>query len=167
MPKKRVVLFLVEGVNDKTALAVPLEKLITTENIKFDITDKNGDITSRYSEKSIAARVGDCVKKHCEEYKYKREDFAEVVLLIDMDGAYINAEAILKDESCIDPYYNSHNILYWHPDRLYESHIMKQQNLNRLVSLPYVLKTIPFSVYFFSSNLDHVIVEMRNENAEK
>jgi len=30
-------------------------------------------------------------------------------------------------------------------------------NLNRLITLPYVIRTIPFSVYFFSCNLDHVI----------
>ena len=97
MSKKQVVLFIVEGVSDETALAIPLEKLFSTEHVRFDIT--SGDITSDYSGKSIAAKVGECVKRHCDEYKYKREDFAEVVLLTDMDGAFIEEEFILKDES--------------------------------------------------------------------
>ena len=44
MPKKQVVLFLVEGVSDETALVMPLEKLFSTEHVRFDIA--NGDITS-------------------------------------------------------------------------------------------------------------------------
>ena len=160
MSKKQVVLFIVEGVSDETALAMPLEKLFSTEHVRFDIT--NGDITSEYSGKSIAAKVGLCVKRHCDEYKYKREDFAEVVLLVDMDGAFIEANSILKNESYESPYYGSCNILYKNPETLHKSHSIKQQNLNRLISLPHVYRTIPFSVYFFSCNLDHVICNDAN-----
>ena len=160
MSKKQVVLFIVEGVSDETALAIPLEKLFSTEHIRFDIT--NGDITSDYPGRSIAAKIGECVKRHCDEYKYKREDFAEVVLLTDMDGTFVEAKSILKDESYERPYYNSCNILHKNPLMLHKSHSIKQQNLNRLISLPSVFRTIPFSVYFFSSNLDHVICNNAN-----
>ena len=95
-PKKKVVLFIVEGFNDQTALAVSLERLLNTESVKFEITE--GDITSDYSGKNIAAKVGDIIKKHCEEYKFKTEDFMEAVLLVDMDGAYVKAEAIEKND---------------------------------------------------------------------
>ena len=160
MPKKQVALFIVEGVNDETALALPLERLLTTEHVKFEIT--NGDVTSNYYGKNIAARIGDCVKKHCEEYKYKIEDFAEVVLLTDMDGAFLDAESILKDDLYGEPYYDTDCIICNNPEMLYQSHVHKQQNLNRLISLPNVYRRIPFSVYFFSCNLDHVICNNAN-----
>jgi hypothetical protein len=41
-PTKKVILFLVEGITDKTSLGLILSKIITTESIHFDITD--GDI---------------------------------------------------------------------------------------------------------------------------
>ena len=46
-PKKQVILFIVEGINDQTALAVSLERLLTTERVKFEIT--GGDITNDFS----------------------------------------------------------------------------------------------------------------------
>ena len=158
--KKQVILFIVEGINDDTALALPLEKLLTTEDVKFEVT--HGDITSEIGGKDIAAKVGDCVKKHCEEYKYKREDFAEIVLLVDMDGAYIRKTSIEQSSGNAKPYYASDKILYTDPDLLSRIHIVKQSNLNRLINLPYVYRTIPFSVYFFSCNLDHVICDNAN-----
>jgi len=160
MPKKRVVLFIVEGINDKIALALPLEKLLTTENVKFEITE--GDITSDYYGKDAAARVGDLIKKHCDEYKYKREDFAEVVLLVDMDGAYISENSIIQSDDYDKPYYDSNKILHQNPEKVKKTHGRKQKNLNRLIFLPQVNRTIPFSVYFFSCNLDHVICENAN-----
>jgi len=33
MPKKKVVLFIVEGFNDQTALALPLENLLTSDHV--------------------------------------------------------------------------------------------------------------------------------------
>jgi len=153
-PKKKVALFIVEGFNDQIALAMPLEKLLTSESVKFEFT--GGDFTSDYSGKDIAAKIGDCIKKHCAEYKYTKEDFLEVVLLVDMDGAYINDDFILHSDDHNTPYYNSCSILCISPEKLKKTHIHKQRNLNRLTSLPAVW-SIPFSVYFFSCNLDHVI----------
>ena len=81
----------------------------------------------------------------------------EAVLLIDMDGAYISAEAIEKNDGYDRPFYDVDKIMCQAPDRLLKTHVQKQMNLNRLISLPIVCRIIPFSVYFFSCNLDHVI----------
>ena len=160
MPKKRVVLFIVEGVNDETALALPLEKLLTSDNVKFEIT--HGDLTSDYFGKDIAAKIGDCVRKHCADYKYKKEDFLEVVLLVDMDGAYIDALSTIHSGTHGEAYYGSDKILHPKPETLRQTQLKKQKNLNRLITLPCVYGTIPFSVYFFSCNMDHVICDDAN-----
>ena len=155
IPEKKIVLFIVEGFNDETALAVSLETLISTDIIKFEITD--GDITSDYYGKDIAAKVGDCVKKHCDKYNYSKDDFAEVVLLVDMDGAFIGGKSYHISHKHYEPFYAADKILYHNPDKLIKSHEIKQRNLSRLVLLSKVFRSIPFSVYFFSCNLDHVI----------
>ena len=155
IPDKKIVLFIVEGFNDETALAVSLETLISTDHIKFEITD--GDVTSDFYGKDIAARVGDCVRNHCEKYNYSQDDFAEVVLLVDMDGVFIDNASYQNNSDHSKPYYNKDKILYNNPDKLIKSHENKRKNLSRLVLLSKVFRTIPFSVYFFSCNLDHVI----------
>ena len=160
MAKKQVVLFIVEGVNDETALALPLEKLLTNETVKFEIT--HGDLTSDFQGKNIAAKIGDCVRKHCADYKYRKEDFIEVILLVDMDGAYVNTAAIVQSSAHADAYYETDKILHSAPDKYVKSQKRKQQNLNHLITLPKVFGTIPFSVYFFSCNLDHVICDNAN-----
>ena len=65
-PKKKVILFIVEGFNDQTALALPLEKLLTNEHVKFDVV--NGDITSDFTGKNISAKLGDYVNMHSKVY---------------------------------------------------------------------------------------------------
>lgn len=161
MARKKVILFIVEGLNDETALALPLERLLTTEAVKIEVT--GGDITSDYrTAKGIAARIGECVKKHCTEQKYGKENISEVVLLTDMDGAYLDTTSVFKDASYNDPYYDANRILCKDPKRINISHSFKQQNLNRIISLPFVCTNIPFSVYFFSCNLDHVMCNNAN-----
>jgi len=154
-PKKKVVLLIVEGFNDQTALAVSLEELLTDENVKFEIT--NGDITADYIGKNIAAKIGDCVNSHCKIYGFEKSDILEVVLLVDMDGAYISPESIIHHCDHDTPYYNSDKILHSKSEELKKTHDRKMLNLNRLITLPNVSRTIPFSIYFFSCNLDHVI----------
>jgi len=126
IPDKKIVLFIVEGFNDETALAVSLETLISTDHIKFEITD--GDVTSDFYGKDIAARVGDCVRNHCEKYSYSQDDFAEVVLLVDMDGVFIDNASYQNNSDHSKPYYNSDKIFYDNPDRLIKSHENKRKN---------------------------------------
>jgi hypothetical protein len=159
-PKKKVVLFILEGFNDQTALAAALDNLLTTENAVFEVTD--GDITSDKSGKNVVSKIGDCVNLHCKKYGYEKSDILEVVLLTDMDGAYINQESIVQNDDYIKPYYNADKILHFKPEDFKKIHTIKQGNLNRLIYLPTVCRTIPFSIYFFSCNLDHVVCEDAN-----
>lgn len=84
-----------EGINDKTSLALCLSKLIKNEEIRFEITD--GDITTKFgtSSANIASKIGDIVKKHSGRI-FKQSDYLEVVHLIDTDGAFIPDENIVE-----------------------------------------------------------------------
>jgi len=154
-PRKKVVLFIVEGVSEETALSLPLEKLLANDSVRFDIV--RGDITSKYSGTNISSKIGERVRDHCDENGFKREDLAEVVLLVDTDGAYIDKSLIIRDESHEKAHYTTNNILHKEPEEIIDSRTRKQTNLNRLISLPKVYRSVPFSMYFFSCNLDHVI----------
>jgi hypothetical protein len=163
MTKSKVVLFIVEGINDKTALAVPLENLLSSENVKCEITD--GDLTSDFYGKNIKAKVGEFVRQYCGKYKLKYpsskkstvSDVLEVVLLLDLDGAYVPESSIVQDNNQDYALYGESIISHKNPTELRKTQMRKQRNLNSLIGLNSVLNNIPFSVYFFSCNLDHVM----------
>jgi len=159
MAEKKVVLFIVEGANDQIALALPLENLLSSESVSFQIT--GGDITSDKQGKDIKARVGDVVRQHCKHYKIKPSDIAEVVLLVDMDGAYIPRDNIILNADHEKPFYGEEAVLHNNPDVLHETHLRKQRNINALVGMGKVVGIL-FGIYYFSCNLDHVICNEAN-----
>ena len=159
MAEKKVVLFIVEGANDQIALANPLENLLSSESLTFQIT--GGDITSDKLGKNIKAKVGDVIKQHCKHYKLKLSDIIEVVLLIDMDGAYIPPDSIILDANNKNAFYKEDAVLHYCPEMLYETHLRKQQNLNTLVGTGKIMGIL-FSIYYVSCNLDHVICNDAN-----
>jgi len=159
MEEKKIILFIVEGANDEIALASPLENLLSSESAKFQIT--GGDITSDKQGKDIKAKVGDVIKQHCKQYKLKLSDIIEVVLLTDMDGAYIPPERIILDTDYKEAFYEESAVLHCNPEKFYETHLRKQRNLNTLIGMGKAMGIL-FSVYFFSCNLDHVICNEAN-----
>ena len=95
MKTKKVILFIVEGVTDKTALGGIIDKIISSNMVKFYIS--GGDITSDNSCKASNAleKVNDHVKRFLDNQPgINRSDLLKVVHLIDMDGAYIGEEQI-------------------------------------------------------------------------
>lgn len=154
--RKKVVLIIVEGVSDETALAEVLEKFIPEETLRFQVLHK--DITTEYrvAPDNIVREVGNVVRQHCNQYYLKASDLLEVIHIVDTDGAFISDEYVVCDQveravycdDCIKT-----------PDRtkIMERNRQKAENVKRLVSLNKVFKEVPYNVYFFSCNLEHVL----------
>lgn len=153
--KKKIVLFIVEGINDKTCLALCMDQLLDNNTVRFEITD--GDITTQYGNNSsnIAAKVGDIVRKFSGRI-FKPTDFLEVVHLVDMDGAYIPDENIVEStyEKNI---YSDEKIFTSKVQRTINRNHQKQEILCKMIGLNKVWGSIPYSVYYFSCNMDHVL----------
>lgn len=60
---KKIILFIVEGITDKTCLGYVLSQLISDQSVHFALT--NGDITTKIGNKSanIATKICDIVKR--------------------------------------------------------------------------------------------------------
>jgi len=157
--EKEVLLFIVEGSHDETALAMPLENLQKSCSsdglIQIGVT--HGDITSDYKVNNVAHEVVKYAKKYCEMYKLKKSDIIKVVLLLDMDGAYIPDDAVIRSDTHERAFYSESQILHKCPEDIKKTHKLKQSRVNNLVGLKHVWGNIPFSAYFVSCNLDHVI----------
>lgn len=169
MSGKKIILFIVEGITDKTNLGFVLSKILNNNKVEFALTD--GDITSRNGVivSNIAAKVGEIVKEFSGKI-FKASDFIEVVHLVDMDGNYIPNNQILEKtaEIPVDPkdplksYYDDNYIYANNIEAIQQRNYQKSTVLNRLISLNNVWRTIPYSVYFFSCNIDHVMHDQRN-----
>lgn len=156
MKTKKVILFIVEGVTDKTSLGGIIDKLVSSNLVRFYIT--GGDITSdRISNSANAvSKVNDHVKNFLSrEIGLKKGDIIQIVHLIDMDGAYIGSDQIQVED--IEGFaYSETAITASSVERVTERNNRKQQVINRLSLCPKI-SGIPYSMYYFSCNLEHVL----------
>lgn len=153
--KKKIILFIVEGMNDKTSLALCMDQLLDNNTVRFEIED--GDITTQYgtSAKNIASKIGSIVKRFSGRI-FKPADFLEVVHLVDMDGAYIPDENIIEGANS-KSIYKEHQIITSKVQSMIERNHRKQEILDKMIGLEKVYGSIPYSVYYFSCNMDHVL----------
>lgn len=152
---KKIILFIVEGINDKTCLGGVLEQILDSNEVRFQMT--YGDITTRneIDEYSIKKEIGNVVKQFKDKYHLKPEHFMEVVHLIDTDGAFLSKEFIFEEDTD-KVIYRDTGIYTNKVQNLLERNKKKNVVVERMLEISKVLKTIPYSVYYFSSNMDHV-----------
>lgn len=156
---------MVEGITDKTALGAVIGKIIQDEKTEFQIT--RGDLTSHPSSKTsnILEKITSIVKEFSGRI-FKPKDFAEVIHLVDTDGAFISKEFVMYD-STDAPVYESSCIKTQYVEYIQNRNEQKTAILRKLIDTKTVWNTIPYSIYFFSCNLDHVLYNEPNLSKEE
>lgn len=159
---KKILLFIVEGPTDETALSTVFNRIFSSELIRFHVI--HGDLLTKdfITPDKIIAEVNAQIKRFCGNI-YKPIHFAGVVHLIDTDGAFIPENAIIKDQSKgrAYPYYTDDTILTPAPDSVIDRNKRKRSNILKLTGLQRI-GGIPYQIYYFSCNLDHVLHGERN-----
>lgn len=175
-PKKKVVLFIVEGSSDQSALETAFtciyDMIDSDINVEFAMIDPDkgpnehggGDITSLFGttsdniEKRLYSKI---IDPFLSNKKYYAKDLLEIIQITDLDGTYIPDSAVTADTSAVDrPIYTDAGILTPNVDNIITRNYRKKAVINHLVSMPSIkidTKTVPYSLYFFSSNMDHYI----------
>lgn len=161
---KKIKLFIVEGRSEENALGPILNKLISNSTVKFKVIE--GDITGDYSittvgniEKQLAKRVRQFLG-----HTFFVKDLVEIIHLVDTDGSFISSDKILEKLSG-DNEYTPCSILTTHKQKIERKNMLKTSVLNHLVtinSLTIKNVSIPYSIYFMSCNLDHVLYNLPN-----
>lgn len=155
MKTKKVILFIVEGITDKTSLGGIIDKLVDNEKVRFYISD--GDIASdRFTNPQNAVnKVNEHLKRFLDSYSFKKSDLLQIVHLVDTDGAYISDEYVQAGD--VEGFvYSTEVIIAKSTARVIERNNRKKQVMNRLASCPQISK-IPYAMYYFSCNLEHVL----------
>ena len=146
MARKKIVLVIVEGPSDEVALGMALSQVYDKDFIYVHIM--HGDITTRrgVSSKNIVAKLGNEVTAYAKSQHYKASDFKQIIHIVDTDGVYIPDDNIMEKENYLDIRYENEGI--------YTNNKASVMTRNQ--------QKIPYSLYYMSCNLDHVLYDKQN-----
>lgn len=136
MARKKIVFVIVEGPSDEEALGVLLNRIYNNDTVFVQIMHR--DITAQYGNSSanIIAAVVKEVHAYAKSNHYKKDDFREIIHIIDMDGAYIPDSNIIEDEQAKRTEYSLTNIRTRNIERIVQRNSLKRSNINKLCSCP-------------------------------
>lgn len=154
-PKKKILLFIVEGITDEESLSLILSRLIQDKNVRFFITD--GDITTNKltNEDEPIKAVWKKVKDFLDRNKFKKEDLEKIVHIVDTDGCFVPENAVVQSSENITAY-TLENIYAKNEFEIKKRNVKKSKILKNLIDKKVIAK-VNYSVYYFSRNLEHVL----------
>lgn len=157
---KKVVLFIVDGSTDENALSPVLKRIFLSQEVRFHVV--HGDITSDRMSGSanVIKSVNEHIRFEMERYGFRRGDILKVIHLIDTDGAFIPDSSVKAGEGS-ELRYEEDQIITGNPEGIRERNAKKALILRRLYPAG-TIGSIPYSVYYFSRNLEHVLHGMSN-----
>lgn len=160
MPDKKVVLFIVEGITDETAIGHIVKRLNKDKKVFFQIVQT--DITTQDSSNvsNIESRINEQIKLCMKQMHFTIKDIIKIIHLVDLDGAFVSDDAIVfKDTPKIE--YDLEHIYTSNIEFIRKRNQKKKQILNRLSSTQRI-RGIPYSIYYFSTNMEHVFHNQQN-----
>lgn len=156
---KKIVLVIVEGPSDDTALGMLLDEYFDPYTVKVHIV--HGDITTSVSVNDIISRVNAEIDKYCDRDHIPRDSIQEVIHLCDTDGTYIPDEYVIVDENAEDPIYSETAIYTANKRGIEVRNRKKSANMDRLSGTKKIGNT-PYRIFYMSCNLDHVLYNALN-----
>ena len=184
-PKPEILMFLVEGETDELTLGYPIEAFVSEYapnlNVKFTRLSRDrdgnevsgGDSTSDYSisPRNFDLEISKRVMKDLTRYEGVYPKYiVKVIQIIDTDGAYIDDSRIVpkhtKDIMWEEGvYYGDDEIEVDHVQSVVNRHCRKRKNLDYLCTKTTIklgTKTVPYSIYYNSCNLEHFLYGEKN-----
>lgn len=164
MAEKKFVLFIVEGLNDKKEIDAILHTPYFSEfmnNYKPFIKMANTDVTSdkNSTEKNIKEKVGllvrDFRKSGVPFSDIKPSDISCIIHIVDTDGAFIPRSSIIESDD-VTFVYETDCIRASNPDVVFGRNRKKANNIRVLMDTKQI-DNIPYSIYFASCNMEHVL----------
>lgn len=173
MTESKIILFIVEGMSDEVALAPALEQIITSNTVKFKVM--RSDITCDFSStvSNIERRIKKLgVKKFLDENaQFTENDICAVIHIVDLDGAFAPDSIVIEDNTIDKAQYHDGSIVCKDRNLFLQTKNNKELILLHLctlkeIAIPHGIK-VPYSIYYMSCNLDHVLHNKRNSTVEE
>ncbi|MDO4556302.1 MAG: hypothetical protein Q4B70_14350 [Lachnospiraceae bacterium] len=165
MARKKIVFVIVEGLSDETALGAILSRIYDNETVYVHIM--HGDITTEQgvSPINIFSRIGDAIRGYASSNHFRKDDFKEIVHIVDMDGAFVPDECIIEDEAAAKPLYSLTDIRTSNKRGIQHRNQIKRANIDKLCTCKVAWK-VPYRIFYMSCNLDHVLYNKLNSTDE-
>lgn len=162
---RKILFIIVEGESDYDALGVIFDGWFTGNDVQVEII--GGDITSDYmsSSSNIVNYVTEKVKTRMRQLgkALRRSDIERVIHIVDTDGAFVSDSCVCEDRAHRGgPVYTPSQIIANPSSDICGRNRKKKANLLRLSRAATIWKSIPYSVYFMSCNMDHVLHDKQN-----
>ena len=171
---KKFILFIVEGKNDEREI----DALLHTPYF-LDYKDKyvtyfspfHGDLTADKSitVSNIQKKLNEIVTKFRKNgvpfTNIKTSEIQEIVHIVDLDGAFIPLDCIIKGEDRAF-IYEDDCIMTSNVDGARGRNKKKAEILRKLIEIKHI-DNIPYSLYFVSCNMDHLLFNKRNPSQQE
>ncbi|MET4562972.1 hypothetical protein ABIA69_004163 [Lysinibacillus parviboronicapiens] len=171
---KKVLLIIVEGQTEQIVLEDYLDEHFGNSTIRFDV--QREDILTKWDAKknipNIKNSVGRVIHNYLQKYKFLAQDLTAVVHITDADGCFIAPEFVqVKSDIEQNLYYTEDAIFVKtekRKEQIEQRNEMKANNAKILMAHDHFsinrLK-VPYQLFYFSTNLEHVLWNERNEVA--
>ncbi|MBQ3182181.1 MAG: hypothetical protein IJB57_00795 [Clostridia bacterium] len=166
MARKKIVFVLVEGPSEQEALSVILNRIFDNETVYVHIMYCDITTQSGVTPLNILSKIGDEIRGYAASNHYKKADFKEIIHLVDTDGAYIPDANVIQDDSADKPIYYLTDIRTKNKVAIERRNKQKRDNVNRVCGVKEIWG-VPYSVYYMSCNLDHVLYNKQNSSDEE
>ena len=166
---KKFILFLVEGKNDEREIGAILHTPCFDQfrdKYQIQFLTNGGDVTAaaKVTASNIQGKLNDILlnfRRNGVPFNNIRVDeIQEFVQIVDMDGAFIPFENIVRG-NVRDFDYTSTSIITSNVDGAIGRNRKKADILRKLSEIAQV-GNVPYSVYFASCNMDHLLFDKRN-----
>lgn len=167
--RKKAMIFILEGPSDDTSLTGSLKYIFASSRIEPLIM--HGNITSdrNVTNRNIIKKLHEEIKAFCNKNFLTKGNILRIVHIIDTDGAFIPDELIQEDTDCRQIVYSENSIRCISKKNLIRRNHIKQQNLQKLLDT-HNIGRLSYSVYYMSSNLEHVLhnrINLTDEEKEE
>lgn len=172
MTESKVLLFIVEGPSDEASLAPALEQIITGSKVKFKVM--RADITCDYDSTvdNIERRIKVLGVKRflTENSQFSSNDICGVIHIVDLDGAFASDDIVIQGDVEHTQYFDN-QIICKDRELFLRTKNNKEANLLHLASISQISIpngiVVPYSIFYMSCNLDHVLHNKRNSTKEE
>ncbi len=177
-----VILFLVEGPSDETALVQPFTSLygsdarrtskVKSEAFYCDVTTVHlfrGNASFKIERRIQDTIRGFILQRIESRHAYTWNDLVQIIHIVDLDGAFIPDERVLQG-SCAGIRYGEDCILTPNVASVLRRNHEKSACLKELIAcsaLTYRRKPVPYGVYFVSRNLEHALYGLGRDCTDK
>ena len=124
--RKKIVLVIVEGPSDETALGVIMNRLFRQNEVIVHVM--RSDITSELSTTpgNIVSKINMSIRSRFGA-SFKSGDFLRIIHIVDTDGAFVDESAVVQDEGSLKTEYTIKEIHTKNREKILERNVRKSK----------------------------------------